>query len=132
MQGIEHAWAESGRWQPLLDALDCPAGAHGAIGLLRGADYALGSGTLLVWQAVDGAWRAAARDYAGSIDPDLSLLLVADEPALQRLLREGAGCVAPLVSRGGLRPFILRTLDELEAAGLADFVEDLGLVFPKH
>jgi hypothetical protein len=37
-----------------------------------------------------------------------------------------------LVRRGKLQPYMLKTMNELEVAGLADFVEDLGLIFPKH
>jgi hypothetical protein len=37
-----------------------------------------------------------------------------------------------LVRQGRLHPYMLKTMDELEAAGLVEFVEDLGLVFPKH
>jgi hypothetical protein len=37
-----------------------------------------------------------------------------------------------LIRQGRLHPYMLKTMDELEAAGLAEFVEDLGLVFPKH
>jgi len=37
-----------------------------------------------------------------------------------------------LVRQGKLDPYMLKTMGQLEAAGLADFVEDLGLTFPKH
>ena len=62
----------------------------------------------------------------------MAVLLVADADALVAL-HEGGWAVLPgLIRRGRLSPYILKTMDELEAAGLAEFVEDLELAVPRH
>ena len=53
-------------------------------------------------------------------------------PALGTLCAEGYSCIAALVRRGEIRPFVLHAMEDLETAGLADFIESLGLVFPRH
>jgi hypothetical protein len=62
----------------------------------------------------------------------VALVLVTDSEALGELRAHGAARMRPLVRRGRLQPYVLKTLDELSDAGLADFVDDLGLVFPRH
>ena len=90
----------------MLDREGMPP-SDAAIGLLRREDFAARRGTLLLWRN-DAAGRRAA-------------------------LREGGGGVLPgLIRRGRLSPYILKTMDELEAAGLAEFVEDLELAVPRH
>ena len=68
----------------------------------------------------------------GELDPDLAMLLVADPDALRAVLADGLAQVPQQVRRGALHPYMLMTLDDLEDAGLSDFVEDFGLVFPRH
>ena len=69
-------------------------------------------------------------DYAGS--SDVAVLLVADEESMLQLRARGFAALPPLIRQGRLHPYILKTLDQLEDAGMMDFIEDLGLVFPKH
>jgi len=62
----------------------------------------------------------------------VAVLLVADREALTALREDGWSPLQAMIRQGRLHPYMLKTMDELEAAGLAEFVEDLGLVFPKH
>lgn len=128
-------FADCGAWQAMLDreAADWPPiAADACIGVIRKADHAARQGTLLLWRAAAAGVRAVVRDYGGDPGEDVALLLVADDEALAALRAQGMTAVPSLVRRGGLLPYVLKTLEQLEAAGLAEFVEDLGLVFPKH
>ena len=60
------------------------------------------------------------------------MLLVVSGSALDTLCAERDTCIAALVRRGEIRPFLLRDAATLEAAGLADLIESLGLGFPRH
>jgi len=115
----------------MLDREGLPA-SSAFIGLLRRDDFAARCGTLLVWCSDSEGRRAVLRKYNGQAGADVAVLLVADADALAAL-REGGWAPLPgLIRQGRLHPYMLKTLDELETAGLAEFVEDLGLVFPKH
>lgn len=135
--GIRQAWQmtdsflDCDRWQAMLDHEGIPA-ADAHIGVLRKDDFASRRGKLLVWRGTAQAVLVSLREYNGEPDADVAMLLVADDDALQSLLAEGLAMIPLLVRRGKLQPYMLKTMNELEAAGLGDFVEDLGLVFPKH
>ena len=60
------------------------------------------------------------------------MLLVLDESVLDTLCVAGDSSIAALVRRGEIRPFLLHAMEDLESAGLADFIESLGLAFPRH
>lgn len=130
-------------WQAMLDreAAGAAVAISGCIGLLRRDDFTRRSGTLLVWTGLAGKGdgkpprarlTAEIRAYRGTPDADVFLLLVAAAETLQRLQEEGLPALPALVRRGKLDPYMLKTMDELEEAGLADLIEDLGLTFPKH
>lgn len=121
-------------WQAMLDreCSECIPVAQASIGVLRRTDFAARRGMLLLWQGgADGA-RASLHEYGGATGADVAMLLVADGEAVRALRDRGLVSIPALVRQGKLHPYMLKTLDELEAVGLADFVEDLGLVFPKH
>lgn len=103
-----------------------------AVGLLQRQDYCAGKGTLLVWELHTDGLHASYRPYSGKNPQDLGLLLVADAADLQRLRSEGLASLALMIRQRRFDPYILKTMDALEEAGLADFVEDLGLNFPIH
>ena len=115
----------------MLDREGMPA-ASAAIGLLRRDDFTARSGTLLLWRSDSEGCRAVLREYSGRAGEDVAVLLVADRDALMALREDGWAPLPGLIRQGRLHPYMLKTMDELEAAGLAEFVEDLGLVFPKH
>lgn len=106
--------------------------ASACIGVLRRQEFAARSGTLLTWSRTAQGARADFRAYGGDAGGDVAVLLVADDDAVQALRAKGLTAIPPLVRAGRLHPYMLKTLDQLEAAGLADFVEDMGLTFPKH
>ncbi|HUW36967.1 MAG TPA: hypothetical protein VMV91_06510 [Rhodocyclaceae bacterium] len=114
-------------WQRMLDGESAPA-PSGAIGLLRREDFSARNGRLLVLQG----GGASARAYLGDADADVAVLLVLGDEAVPILQAQGWAAVRTLVRRGELHPYMLKTLRQLEEAGLADFVEDLGLSFPQH
>ena len=115
----------------MLDREGMPA-SSAAIGLLRREDFTLRSGTLLLWRRDENGCRVLLREYNGRAGDDVAVLMVADEDALAALRADGWAPLPGLIRQGRLHPYMLKTMDELEAAGLAEFVEDLGLVFPKH
>ncbi len=118
-------------WQALLDREGMPA-SSASIGLLRRKDFAARRGTLLLWRSDAEGCRADLREYNGAAGSDVAVLLVADDEALATL-REGGRAVLPgMIRRGRLSPYILKTMGELESAGLAEFVEDLELAVPRH
>lgn len=115
----------------MLDREQTPD-ASACIGVLRRNEYVARLGTLLLWCGKTGGMQAAFREYQGDAGSDVAVLLVADEDAVQALRARGLTSIPALIRTGRLHPYMLKTLDELESAGLADFVEDLGLTFPKH
>lgn len=136
--GIRWTWLmgdpflDCASWQAMLDREDLPASdAH--VGVLKREAFASRHGKLLVWRGTkeDGA-RVSLREYSGEPGADVAVLLVADDEAVQALLAEGLPKVPLLVRRGKLHPYMLMAMEQLEDNGLADFVEDLGLAFPKH
>lgn len=128
---MEDGFFDSTRWQAMLDREGMPA-SRASIGLLRRADFAARRGTLLIWRCDATGCHADLREYSGQYGDDVAVLLVADADALAPL-REGGWAVLPsMIRRGRLSPYILKTMGELEAAGLAEFVEDLELAVPRH
>jgi hypothetical protein len=118
-------------WQSMLDREGMPM-STASIGLLRREDFAARRGTLLLWRCGDEGCQADLREYNGAAGDDVAVLLVADDAALAALREGGWAPLPALIRQGRLHPYMLKTMDELEEAGLAEFVEDLGLVFPKH
>lgn len=118
-------------WRAML-AREALAAADACIGVLTREDFAARRGRLLVWRATPDDVQVALRDYRGEPDGDVAMLLVAPREAIAAVLADGLVQVPQLVRRGRLDPYMLRSLADLEDAGLADFVEDFGLVFPRH
>ncbi len=112
-------------WQAMFEG-EADSPPDGCIGIIRRADFTAHHGSLLVWRG----GRTVIVDYAGS--SDVAVLLVADEESMLQLRARGFAALPPLIRQGRLHPYILKTLDQLEDAGMMDFIEDLGLVFPKH
>lgn len=114
-------------WQQMPDGELAPA-PGGCIGLLRRDDFSARSGRLLLLQGGEASERA----YHGDAGADVAVLLVLSAKAVRTLQAQGFAAVRTLVRRGELHPYMLKTLAQLEEAGLAEFVEDLGLSFPQH
>ena len=106
--------------------------AGACVGVLRREDYAARRGTLLLWKWLGAGMQALTRKYAGSLDPDLAVLLVADDIAVATLQQQGLAPLRSMVRQGAVHPYILKTMDQLETGGLEDFIEDLWLTAPHH
>jgi len=122
-------------WRRALAALPRPGAEYRrrlAVAFVNPDDFAAKSGTAWLWWPDGGEPSVEPRDYAGGSSPDWGLLLVISEAALDHLGAEGESCIALLVRRGEIRPFLLQPMEILEAAGLGDLIETLGLAFPRH
>lgn len=128
---MSEAFLDCGAWKAMLDR-EGVAAADAYVGVVTRDDYAARRGNVLVWRGTGDGARAEVRAYDGRLDGDVAMLLVADPEALGALLAAGLAEVPQLVRRGKLHPYMLMTLDDLDDVGLADFVEDFGLVFPRH
>lgn len=119
------------RWQAILDG-EASFAAGACVGVLRREDFAARTGSLLLWKWQGGAMRALTRNYAGTPDHDLAVLLVVDPAAAATLQQQGLATLRSMVRQGAVHPYILKTMDQLEAGGLEDFIEDLWLTAPHH
>lgn len=119
------------RWQAMLDG-EASFAAGACVGLLRREDFAARAGTLLLWKWQGDGMRALTRNYAGTPDHDLAVLLVVDPAAAATLQQQGLAPLRAMVRQGAVHPYILKTMDQLEAGGLEDFIEDLWLTAPHH
>lgn len=128
---MNDAILDCARWKAMLDR-EGLAAADASVGVLTKHDFAARHGSVLVWRGTGDGASVALRGYDGEFGDDVAMLLVADRDALAELLADGLAQAAPLVRCGKLHPYMLRTLEALEDAGLSDFVEDFGLVFPRH
>lgn len=118
-------------WQTMLEADDLPE-ATAWIGVLMRADFTARHGCLLLWRRDPAGVQVITRAYDGTGTDDVAMLLVVADEAVTQLLAGGLAQMPTLVRGATLHPYMLMTLDGLEEAGLTDFVEDMGLVFPKH
>jgi hypothetical protein len=107
-------------------------GAGATVAFVSSEDFASKSGSAWLWRPGAASRQPESQPYAGGAAQDWDMLLVASGPALDTLCAEGEACIAALVRRGEIRPFLLRDAASLEALGLGDFVESLGLAFPRH
>lgn len=119
------------RWQEMLDG-EASFAAGACVGVLRREEFAARQGTLLLLKWQSGTMRALTRRYAGTLDRDLAVLLVVDPAAAATLQQQGLAPLRTLVRQGAVHPYILKTMDELAAGGLEDFIEDLWLTAPHH
>jgi len=124
---MEDSFLNCASWQAMLACNDMPS-SSAAIGLLRRQDFAARRGALLLLRGN----AANVREYNGAAGEDVAVLLVGDDDALAALRDTGWEPLPALIRQGRVHPYMLKTMDELEEAGLAEFVEDLGLIFPKH
>ncbi|MFA4969357.1 MAG: hypothetical protein WC540_06975 [Sulfuritalea sp.] len=122
-------------WRQVLAAM--PAGEvevseELAVAFVGSDDFKAKSGSAWLWWP-GGSGRPARRcDWDGFFPADWGMLLVMSETALETVCAEGESCMAGLVRRGKIMPFLLQQRDALEAAGILDFIESLELATPKH
>lgn len=127
----DHAPFDRSAWQAMLEAAELPE-ATAWTGLLRRADFGARHGQMMLWRRDASGVQITVRAYDGAAGDDVAMLLVVADEAVAQLLADGLAQLPALVRGGTLHPYMLMTLDGLYDAGLADFVEELGLVFPRH
>ncbi|MCX7168454.1 MAG: hypothetical protein NTV11_19585 [Rhodocyclales bacterium] len=121
-------------WRQVLAVLPSTDGKVGnalAVAFVDADDFASKSGSAWLWWP-DSGQPGGRCDFDGGFPPKWGMLLVMSESALDSLCVEGDACLAGLVRRVQIRPFLLQQMEILEAAGLADFIESLELATPKH
>ena len=103
-----------------------------AVAFVSDEDYAAKAGSAWLWWPDSQARPVQRCDYDGRFPPEWGMLLVMSEAALAAVCAEGEACMAGLVRRGKIMPFLLQQREALEAAGILDFIEALELATPKH
>jgi hypothetical protein len=102
-----------------------------AVAFVDADDYAAKSGSAWLWWP-DGKHPGVHCSFDGRFPPEWGMLLVMSAAAVDAVCAEGASCMAGLVRRLQIKPFLLQRRDTLEAAGILDFIESLELATPKH
>lgn len=126
--------ADESTWRQVLavmPAVEVEVSEALAVAFVGSDDFAAKIGSAWLWWP--GSGRPNERcDYDGRFPADWGMLLVMSEVALETVCAEGGSCMAGLVRRGKIMPFLLQQRDALEAAGILDFIEALELATPKH
>ena len=116
----------------ILPQVEDDLGEPLAVAFVSSDDFVAKAGSAWLWWP-DRLRRPVQRcDYDGRFPAEWGMLLVMSEAALETVCAHGESCMAGLVRRGGIMPFLLQQRDALEAAGLIDFIETLELATPKH
>ena len=121
-------------WRQVLAVLPAAEGEVAqalAVVFVDSDDYAAKSGSAWLWWP-DGSRPASRCDFDGRFPAEWGMLLVINEAALETVCAEGESCMAGLVRRLQIKPFLLQERATLEAAGILDFIESLELATPKH
>jgi len=121
-------------WPQVLAALRPVEGGVSdalAVAFVNADEFASKSGSAWLWWP-DSSQPPGRCDFDGRFPAAWGMLLVMSELALDTLCAEGDSCLAGLVRRVQIRPFLLQQMELLETAGLADFIESLELATPKH
>lgn len=119
-------------WRDIAARFDSPGAEGAAFGFVLQSDFDANRGEMVVWTARRDGFEIGRQRYESTPAPELSLLMVLGPDALAGLREGGPDALAGLVRKGQVRPFVLQPPEALEAAGLEDFVERLGLAFPRH
>lgn len=125
---------DAASWRQVLTVLPAAEGKAVetlAVAFIDSDDYQSKSGSAWLWWP-DGSRPAERRDFDGRFPPDWGMLLVMSEGALEAVCAQGESCMAGLVRRLQIKPFLLQQRDTLEDAGILDFIEILELATPKH
>ena len=122
-------------WRQVLAAMpavEVEVSAALAVAFVGSGDFAAKSGSAWLWWPGSQGRPVQQCDYDGGFPADWGMLLVMSETALETVCAEGESCMAGLVRRGKIMPYLLQQRDALEAAGILDFIEALELATPKH
>ncbi len=121
-------------WRQVLAVLpeaECETSETLAVAFINSDDYAAKCGSAWLWWP--GNAKPAERcDFDGRFPLEWGMMLVMSEIALETVCAEGESSMAGLVRRLQIKPFLLKQRDNLEAAGILEFIETLELATPKH
>ncbi|MDA8257675.1 MAG: hypothetical protein M0Z99_18930 [Betaproteobacteria bacterium] len=126
---------DEARWSRLLERLpevEETAGAPLAVAFINSADYAAKRGQAWLWWPGSRARATGPVAFDGRFPADWGLLLVMNDMAIAKVGADGTACMAHLARLLDIKPFVLQQRDELEAAGILEFIETLELATPKH
>ena len=115
-----------------MPEVDETAGPPLAVAFIGSADYAAKRGQAWLWWPGSRARATGPVAFDGRFPVDWGLLLVMSDMAIARVGADGTACMAHLARLLDIKPFVLQQRDELEAAGILEFIETLELATPKH
>lgn len=122
-------------WQQLLARLPEVEEVPGrplAVAFIGADDYVAKRGTARLWWPGSRGQPAGPVRFDGRYPDDWGLLLVMNDMAIEKVGADGTACMAHLARLLDIKPFVLRQRDELDAAGVLEFIEALELATPKH
>lgn len=121
-------------WRQVLEVLPEAEGEVSealAVAFINSDDYASKCGPAWLWWPGD--TKSTERcDFDGRYPSEWGMLLVMSEHAMETVCSVGESSLAGLVRRLQIKPFLLKQRDDLETAGILDFIETLELATPKH
>lgn len=123
------------RWQRILAHLPEVEPASGlplAVAFIGAAAFTARQGTAWLWWPGNRERATGPVPFAGSYPEDWGLLLVMNDTAIAKVGADGTAIMAHLARLLDIKPFVLRPRDELDAAGVLEFIETLELATPKH
>ena len=126
---------DEARWSRLLERLPEVEEAPGpplAVAFIDYADYVAKRGQAWLWWPGSRARATGPVSFDGRYPADWGLLLVMNDMAVAKVSADGTACMSHLARLLDIKPFVLRQRDELEAAGVLEFIETLELATPKH
>ncbi len=126
---------DEARWSRLLERLpegEETAGPPLAVAFIDSADYVAKCGQAWLWWPGSRARATGPVAFDGRYPAEWGLLLVMSDMAIARVGVDGTACMAHLARLLDIKPFVLQQRDELEAAGILEFIETLELATPKH
>lgn len=123
------------RWQRILARLpevEPTAGRALAVAFMASEVFAARQGTAWLWWPGNREQTTGPVPFAGDYPDDWGLLLVMNDTAIAKVGVNGTAIMAHLARLLDIKPFVLRQRDELDAAGVLEFIETLELATPKH
>jgi hypothetical protein len=123
------------RWSRLLERMPEVEEAGGpplAVVFMGNEAFAAKRGQAWLWWPGSRARATGPVAFDGHYPADWGLLLVMNDMAIARVGADGTAIMSHLVRVFDIKPFVLRRREELDAAGVLEFIETLELATPKH